>query len=120
MTFLVTITSLLQTCLRHPDSRSAKGNREGVFKKMREAMATITSVVQDDFKEDVPEKGCLAMDLGQFEVSLYNICMARCNWPDWLMVNRLGFKLCQGSPSCVLGHSTSSFNKFCLPEPFIT
>ncbi len=31
-------------------------------------MATITSVVQDDHIEEVSEKGCLAMDLGQFEV----------------------------------------------------
>lgn len=61
----------LQTCLRHPDSRSAKGNREGVFKKMREAMATITSVVQDEPKEELLDNnGGLAMDLGQFEVSL--------------------------------------------------
>lgn len=56
-----------KTCLRHPDSRSAKGNREGVFKKMREAMATITSVVQDEHKEEDTEKGCLAMDLVHFE-----------------------------------------------------
>lgn len=55
-----------KTCLRHPDSRSAKGNREGVFKKMREAMATITSVVQDEPKEE-SENGGLAMDLGNFE-----------------------------------------------------
>lgn len=54
--------------MRHPDSRSAKGNREGVFKKMREAMATITSVVQDEPKEE-SENGGLAMDLGNFEVS---------------------------------------------------
>ncbi|XP_058967911.2 alpha-catulin-like [Pocillopora verrucosa] len=59
-----------KTCLRHPDSRSAKGNREGVFKKMREAMATITSVVQDEPKEEEGEKGCLAMDLGHFEACL--------------------------------------------------
>ena len=65
----VMVTLLLQTCLRHPDSRSAKGNREGVFKKMREAMATITSVVQDEHKEEMLEKGSLAMDLGEFEVS---------------------------------------------------
>lgn len=62
---------LLQTCLRHPDSRSAKGNREGVFKKMREAMATITSVVQDEHNDDSTENGGLAMDLGEFEVSSY-------------------------------------------------
>ena len=59
---------LLQTCLRHPDSRSAKGNREGVFKKMREAMATITSVVQDEHQEKLSENGGLAIDLGEFEV----------------------------------------------------
>lgn len=59
-----------KTCLRHPDSRSAKGNREGVFKKMREAMATITSVVQDEHKEEDTEKGCLAMDLVHFEACL--------------------------------------------------
>ncbi|KAJ7380492.1 Alpha-catulin [Desmophyllum pertusum] len=59
-----------KTCLRHPDSRSAKGNREGVFKKMREAMATITSVVQDEHKEEELENGCLAMDLGEFEATL--------------------------------------------------
>ena len=67
----VMVTFLLQTCLRHPDSRSAKGNREGVFKKMREAMATITSVVQDEHKEEMAEKGSLAMDLGEFEVSVF-------------------------------------------------
>ena len=61
---------LLQTCLRHPDSRSAKGNREGVFKKMREAMATITSVVQDEHQDKSSENGGLAIDLGEFEVSL--------------------------------------------------
>lgn len=59
-----------KTCLRHPDSRSAKGNREGVFKKMREAMATITSVVQDDHKEEMADKGLLAMDLAEFEATL--------------------------------------------------
>lgn len=59
-----------KTCLRHPDSRSAKGNREGVFKKMREAMATITSVVQDEHKEEMAEKGSLAMDLAEFETTL--------------------------------------------------
>ena len=59
---------LLQTCLRHPDSRSAKGNREGVFKKMREAMATITSVVQDEHQDKLSENGGLAIDLGEFEV----------------------------------------------------
>lgn len=59
-----------KTCLRHPDSRSAKGNREGVFKKMREAMAIITSVVQDEHKEEDTEKGCLAMDLVHFEACL--------------------------------------------------
>lgn len=32
-------------------------------------MATITSVVQDEPKEEEGEKGCLAMDLGHFEVS---------------------------------------------------
>lgn len=56
-----------KTCLRHPDSRSAKGNREGVFKKMREAMATITSVVQDEHQDKLSENGGLAIDLGEFE-----------------------------------------------------
>lgn len=56
-----------KTCLRHPDSRSAKGNREGVFKKMREAMATITSVVKDEHEDESSEDGGLAMDLGEFE-----------------------------------------------------
>ena len=32
-------------------------------------MATITSVVQDDHKEEMVEKGSLAMDLAEFEVS---------------------------------------------------
>jgi len=72
LTAFVMVTFLLQTCLRHPDSRSAKGNREGVFKKMREAMATITSVVQDEHKEEMAEKGSLAMDLGEFEVSVFD------------------------------------------------
>ena len=72
LTVFVMVTFLLQTCLRHPDSRSAKGNREGVFKKMREAMATITSVVQDEHKEEMTEKGSLAMDLGEFEVSVFD------------------------------------------------
>ena len=67
--FVIMVAFLLQTYLRHPDSRSAKGNREGVFKKMREAMATITSVVQDDHIEEMAEKGSLAMDLAEFEVS---------------------------------------------------
>ena len=35
---------------------------------MREAMATITSVVQDEPKEE-SENGGLAMDLGNFEAS---------------------------------------------------
>ena len=32
-------------------------------------MATITSVVQDEHKDECLENGGLAMDLGQFEVS---------------------------------------------------
>ena len=67
---------LLQTCLRHPDSRSAKGNREGVFKKMREAMATITSVVQEEHKDETLENGGLAMDLSEFEVSSSSVSHA--------------------------------------------
>jgi len=72
---------LIQTCLRHPDSRSAKGNREGVFKKMREAMATITSVVQDEHKEETSENGGLAMDLGKFEVSLLQMSFLKTGTP---------------------------------------
>ena len=34
-------------------------------------MATITSVVQDEHKEEMAEKGSLAMDLGEFEVSVF-------------------------------------------------
>ena len=83
------VNVLLQTCLRHPDSRSAKGNREGVFKKMREAMATITSVVQDDHKEEMGEKGSLAMDLAEFEVSDFDSTFIQvkkqtfCTMPQW-------------------------------------
>ena len=84
LTAFVMVNFLLQTCLRHPDSRSAKGNREGVFKKMREAMATITSVVQDDHKEEMAEKGSLAMDLAEFEVSVFNPTLLQVKTTDFM------------------------------------
>lgn len=34
-------------------------------------MATITSVVQDNHKEEMADKGLLAMDLAEFEVSFF-------------------------------------------------
>ena len=58
----------MQTCLRHPDSHSAKGNRDGVFHKIREAMKTVVEVVNEGKKERAMD-GCLAMDLKHFEVS---------------------------------------------------
>ena len=45
-------------------------------------MATITSVVQDEHKEEMAEKGSLAMDLAEFEVSVFDTTsslQATCN-----------------------------------------
>jgi len=56
---------------------------------MREAMATITSVVQDDHKEEMAENGLLAMDLAEFEVSgfvKYSSTSKKktlCTMPQW-------------------------------------
>ena len=57
-----------QTFLRHPDSNSAKQNREGVFLKMRSAMNTITSVAQSNERRRAPRKGQLMLELKSFDV----------------------------------------------------
>ena len=61
---------ILQTCLRHPDSPLAHGNRNGVFKCMRTAMATLKEIVQENSYEPPPES-CrgLGMEVKDFEVS---------------------------------------------------
>lgn len=56
-----------KTFLRHPDSGSAKQNREGVFLKMRSAMNTITSVAQSSARRREPRKGQLILDLKSFD-----------------------------------------------------
>lgn len=64
-TMLLLTTS--KTFLRHPDSTSAKQNREGVFVKMRSAMETITSVAQTSNRKRDPRRGQLILDLKSFD-----------------------------------------------------
>jgi len=60
-----------KTCLRHPDSPLALGNRNGVFKCMRTAMATLKEIVQENSYE-LPPESCrgLGMEFKDFEVAV--------------------------------------------------
>ena len=68
---LIINTRFIQTCLRHPDSPLALGNRNGVFKCMRTAMATLKEIVQENSYE-LPPESCrgLGMEFKDFEVIL--------------------------------------------------
>lgn len=40
--------AIFKSCLRHPDSPLALGNRNAVFKSMRNAMKILKAVIQDN------------------------------------------------------------------------
>eukprot|EP00112_Aurelia_sp_Birch-Aquarium-sp1_P021575 Seg585.1 transcript_id=Seg585.1/GoldUCD/mRNA.D3Y31 product=alpha-catulin protein_id=Seg585.1/GoldUCD/D3Y31 len=60
-----------KTCLRHPESPLALGNRSGVFKCMRSAMSTLREIVEENSYEP-PTESCrgLGMEFKDFEVAV--------------------------------------------------
>ena len=75
--FSLSLFHYFQTFLRHPDTSSAKENRQGVFLKMRSAMNTITSVAQSNAMRREPRKGQLVLDLKSFDVR-FSFCGVQC------------------------------------------
>ncbi|XP_065052441.1 alpha-catulin-like isoform X2 [Rhopilema esculentum] len=60
-----------KTCLRHPDSPLALGNRSGVFQCMRTAMSTLKEIVQENSYEPSLEMSRgLGMEFKDFEVAV--------------------------------------------------
>lgn len=59
-----------KTCLRHPDSPLALGNRTGVFNCMRSAMSTLKDIVEDNAYPDMELSRGLGMEFKDFEVAV--------------------------------------------------
>ena len=58
-----------QTCLRHPDSKLAVGNRNGVFHSMRNAMKILRAIVQENEYPDPNISRAICLDMKDLQVS---------------------------------------------------